>query len=136
MVKNEDGSKGKKEVKPETQPTSPPLPLPTPTPTPAPQPGIMAILSVVFGALGFISNGLFGVVGLILGVVELNNIKKDTSPESGKTLAIVGIVLGAFNLIMLVIVIVLAVFFGASFCGCGLCSAWLSALSEGAKSVR
>lgn len=59
----------------------------------------MAITSVVCGAMGFIIPVIPSLLGIILGIIELNKTK---DPKvGGKGLAITGISLGAVSLVML-----------------------------------
>ena len=61
----------------------------------------MAIASLVASLIGFIPFCFFGIgsiIGIVLGVVALNQIK--STHEGGRGLAIAGIVVGAVSLLL------------------------------------
>ncbi len=58
----------------------------------------MAILALIFGFL-------FGILGIIFGIIALSQIKKDPS-QKGKGLAIAGIIIGAFGGLFVTLVII------------------------------
>ncbi len=69
----------------------------------------MAIASLVLGLVGIIPFlGLMGIVGLILGIVALNQIKSSWGRQKGHGLAVAGIVLGAIGTAGLVLSPILA----------------------------
>jgi hypothetical protein len=96
----------------EAQPgTSPPTPEPPPVsggsansdyePFPAPrQISGMAFASVVFGLCGFLTCGLSAVVGLILGIVSLGQIRSSNGRVPGQGMAIAGIAVSAGMLVL------------------------------------
>jgi prepilin-type processing-associated H-X9-DG protein len=61
----------------------------------------LAVTSLVLGVLGIFSCGATALVGLILGIIGLNKIKKSQGQLSGSGLAIAGIVVSAIFLLML-----------------------------------
>lgn len=61
----------------------------------------LAITALILGILSFCCCGLFaGIPAIIVGWIENNNIKAGKSSESGKWMAIVGIVLGLLSLLL------------------------------------
>jgi prepilin-type processing-associated H-X9-DG protein len=83
-----------------------PSPLPT-TPVEVKTSG-MAITSLVLGVLGFC--GITAVVGLILGIVALVKINRSGGRLSGKGLAIGGICVSGFMLLLMVFMLVSSLF--------------------------
>lgn len=66
--------------------------------------GIVGVLGACCcGVLGSIGGSLFGVTALIMGVIELGNIKKGISSERGKGLVITGMSLGGLTLLVAVL---------------------------------
>lgn len=60
----------------------------------------LAITALILGILSFCCCGLFaGIPAIVVGWIENNNIKAGKSPESGKWMAIVGIILGLWSLL-------------------------------------
>lgn len=72
-----------------------------------PRPGTsgMAVAAFVLGLLGIV--GVSAILGIIFGIVALNDIRR--APQGGKGLAIAGIVLGSAWLALTVILIVIIV---------------------------
>jgi len=70
--------------------------------------GILSLLISVWG--GFV----LGIVGIILGAIALKKIKEDPS-QTGRGMAIAGIVLGVISIVVMVLVVSVfgALFFGA-----------------------
>lgn len=65
---------------------------------PAPEKaGGTAIASLVLSVLGVFC-GITAIIGIILGAVELNKIKRGESSQKGRGLAIAGVVIGAIVL--------------------------------------
>ncbi len=62
-----------------------------------------AIASLVCGLVGFITCGLAGLVGLILGIVSLGQIRQRPAELQGKGLAIAGIVVSSASLLSIVV---------------------------------
>lgn len=76
-------------------------PEPTPVPAavaPATKTNTLAIVALVLGILGF------NIITVIIGHISLNQIKK--TGESGKPLAIIGLVLGYIGIIAIAIFII------------------------------
>ena len=71
-----------------------------------PKTNTLAIVTLIAGILGF------NLIAVILGHIALSQIKK--SNEGGRTLAIVGLVLGYIGLVALIIFIIVAVGFAAA----------------------
>lgn len=69
-----------------------------PPPPIAPRRGL-AIWSLVLGCLGFFSLGLFGLVGVVLGIVVLIRTARDPAVYGGRGLAIAGIAAGVTSLL-------------------------------------
>ena len=69
----------------------------------------MAILSLVFGCLFFIPvlGFLFGITAIVLGIVALNLLKKNTEYK-GSGLAIGGIVLGGISILIIPVIALLS----------------------------
>jgi len=81
----------------------------------APETNSMAVAGLVMGilsmTLGLVCCGLvFNVLGIIFSSVALSQIKKSPVPQTGRNLAIVGLVLSLLGLVFQIIIIVL---FGA-----------------------
>jgi prepilin-type processing-associated H-X9-DG protein len=84
--------------------SNPPPPFsaaPQPANVQAPQTSGMAITSLVLGILAFLTCGLTGLPGLVLGIIALSRIKKSQGRLSGNGLAIAGICTSALFLLML-----------------------------------
>lgn len=63
-----------------------------------------SLISLIVGVLSLCMGGLpLGIVSIILGWIGLNKVKQSGGLETGKELAIIGIVLGALNLVIFVI---------------------------------
>jgi hypothetical protein len=78
----------------------PPPPLPPSEPfTVRPRVSALAVVSLVLGVLGFVTVGLTGVVGLILGIVALSQIRRQAGQLTGRSLAIAGIAVSAVTLL-------------------------------------
>ncbi|MCG9479144.1 MAG: DUF4190 domain-containing protein [Actinomycetia bacterium] len=64
------------------------------------KPGVMAIVSLILGIVAVLCcwipflNFILGIAAIVLGILELKNIKKKSTSDKGKVMAIVGIVLG------------------------------------------
>lgn len=97
-----------------SQPATPALrPSPQqvrPAPTGKPTSGLaIASLAVSLISLGFCA-GILSPVGLILGIVAMQKIKQAPEEIWGRGLAIAGIALGVFGILLLAVLIVVAVF--------------------------
>ncbi len=64
----------------------------------------LAVASLVLGVLGFVSAGLLGLVGLIMGIIAAISTSKNPQLK-GKGLAIAGAVLGGVSLLMVPLMI-------------------------------
>jgi hypothetical protein len=59
----------------------------------------LAIASLVCGCLGFPMMGLFGIPGLVLGIMALQSIKASDGKIGGRDLAVLGIVLSSASIL-------------------------------------
>ena len=69
----------------------------------------LAIASMVLGIAGWAlcaGGGLFSIAGLILGIVALNQIRKNHA-QKGREMAIAGIILNALSLFVMIVVFIL-----------------------------
>jgi len=83
----------------------PPFPSPAVRP-PSPSPGGVAIAVFVMGILSFMMCGpCTGIPALIVGLIELRNIRDRRSPDEGKAFAMAGAILGAANTGMAILVL-------------------------------
>jgi uncharacterized membrane protein YjgN (DUF898 family) len=76
-----------------------------------------AIIALVLGILAFIGCGLLaGIPAWIVGKKELNAINAGRSPESGKTMAMIGMWLGIISVVLgilaIIVIILYAIFVG------------------------
>lgn len=62
----------------------------------------LAIASLVLGILGFFSCGLTALVGLILGIVALGQVKKSNGTLTGQGIALAGTIISAIFLLFMV----------------------------------
>ena len=88
------------------QPPGPPgqgTPVVTPVYAQGPKPKTsgMAIASLVLGIAGAISCGITSIVGLILGIVSLGQIKRSVGQLTGQGLAIAGIIVSSLSLLLI-----------------------------------
>lgn len=74
-------------------------------------PSGLSIAALVTGILGPIA--VFGIVPIILGVIDLNKIKNGTASPGGKGFDIAGIVLGGLTFIGWIIAIIFLIIFGS-----------------------
>jgi len=74
--------------------------LPPPAPVPARTSGL-AIASLILGPCGILSCGISSLVGIILGIVSLTQISKSQGRLKGQGLAIAGIIVSAFFILMM-----------------------------------
>lgn len=72
-------------------------------------PGGLAIASLVLSIASFIFC-ITAVPGMVLGFVELNNIKKGESPEEGRVLALIGAIIGAVITAIMAIGLIIFIF--------------------------
>jgi len=61
----------------------------------------LAVASLVLGIIGFATCGLLSIVGLILGIVSMGQIKKSRGAESGHGLALAGTIVSGVSLLLL-----------------------------------
>jgi prepilin-type processing-associated H-X9-DG protein len=61
----------------------------------------LAIASLILGLLGFVTVGVASLPGLVLGIVALIKVRKDPSRLAGSGLAIAGICVSGFTLLLL-----------------------------------
>jgi hypothetical protein len=86
-----------------------PLPPPVPAPRPPGKTSGMAIASLVMGCIGFITCGLTGFIGVILGIIGLRQVKRSGGTLQGEGLAIAGICTSAVSFFMIGLLAALAV---------------------------
>ena len=105
--------------------SEPPPPLPPITPPLAPppvydaraySPSGLSIAAFVLGLLSFVGCGpCFGLPALVVGLMELQNIKNNISSREGRAFALTGAILGGISIALLILVVgfyvVLIVFF-------------------------
>ncbi len=76
--------------------------------------GVFGIISLILGILSILCcwfpffNLVFSVSAVVLGIIELKNIKRGVSSSNGKVMAIIGIILG--SIIMLLFLISISIF--------------------------
>jgi prepilin-type processing-associated H-X9-DG protein len=91
--------------------------VPEMTAPPPPQPKTcgLAIASLICGIVGFCTLGLSALVGLVLGIVAILKIKKSLGQIKGMGLAIAGVVVSGFVIVLIpvMIAILLPAVFGA-----------------------
>src|SRR3954447_26148954 len=68
----------------------------------------LAIVSLVTGILGAIFCFIVAIVGIVLRIVALNQIKNSTGMQSGRGLAIAGIVVGSLGIVVVILLIAFA----------------------------
>src|SRR5665811_1156442 len=72
-------------------------------------PGGLAIASLVLSISSFMFC-ITAVPGMVLGFIELNNIKKGEAPEEGRVLALVGAIIGAVITAIMAIGLIIFIF--------------------------
>jgi len=77
---------------------APPPPAPAPVATRRPMVSASAVLSLIFGIIGF-GFPILSIVAVILGHVSLGTIKRSQGRTSGRGLAIAGLILGYLSII-------------------------------------
>src|SRR4051794_13858906 len=68
----------------------------------------LAIASLVTSIVGAIFCFVIAIVGLVLGIVALNQIKNSNGMQTGRGLAIAGIVIGALGIVVVALLIAFA----------------------------
>jgi hypothetical protein len=71
------------------------------------KPGGMALASMILSLLGLFCT-ITAIAGLVLGIIELNRIKRGESPESGKGMSIAGIIIGSLVVAVALILLIVA----------------------------
>jgi len=102
--------------------TQPPPPPPPPPSYAAPQPGYqygtgapagatngMAVASLVLGILTIVTCGIGSILAVIFGYVGKGQIDRSGGTQSGRGLAIAGIVLGWVGIGIIIVIILLAI---------------------------
>lgn len=75
---------------------APPPSVPPPVPVPSASPSAYAIAAFVLGIVSF-SMCCAGIPALVLGLIELRNIRNRISPVEGKPFALIGAILGGVS---------------------------------------
>lgn len=70
-----------------------------------PQTNTMAMLSLIISCVGIFTGGLLAIVGVILGHIGLNQIKK--TGESGRGLGLAGLIIGYIQVAVIAIIVLL-----------------------------
>ncbi len=91
---------------------------------PAKTNNVLAIVSLIVGIVGLLSSccvlasnyisicsGLLGVVAIILGAIGVNQINKSGETQTGKGLAIAGIILGALSILLPICLVIINIIF-------------------------
>jgi len=91
------------QIPPSTPAYTPSYPLSQPAHS---QTSVAAILSLVFGILGPCCVGITGILGFILGIVALRQIRRGEGKLTGKGLAIAGVVISGLTMLILPVVMV------------------------------
>ncbi len=71
-----------------------------------------AIAALVLGILGFCSGSITGILGVIFGIVALNQIKNSVEPMGGRGMAIAGIITGGISLAIYIIYFIFMLIIG------------------------
>jgi len=61
----------------------------------------LAIASLILGVLGFLSCGATALIGLILGIVSMNQVRKSNSAQGGGGIALAGTIVSAVSLLFI-----------------------------------
>ncbi len=81
-------------------------PVISPTQKVSTSPSASAIIAFVLGILAFITCGpCTGIPALIIGLIELRNIRNNASSPEGKPFALVGAILGGVNFALMIFAI-------------------------------
>jgi prepilin-type processing-associated H-X9-DG protein len=75
---------------------------PPPVSAPPQKTNGLAIASLVLGILGFISCGVTALIGLILGIVSMNQVRKSNGTQGGGGIALAGTVVSAVFLLFII----------------------------------
>lgn len=71
--------------------------------------GVLGIISLVLGILSILCcwlpffNFVFGIMAIVLGAIELKNIKRGVTGSNGRVMAIIGIALGSIIILFFII---------------------------------
>lgn len=72
--------------------------------------GSLAIISLVSSIMSFIFCPLIGgIIGIITGSLELQNIKKGITSENSRVMALIGLWLGILNVTLILVVFILII---------------------------
>lgn len=83
-----------------------PPPLQPPIQPSSSSPSASAIIAFVFGIMAFVMCGpCTGIPALIIGLIELRNIKNNVSSVEGRPFALVGAILGGVNIAYMILAI-------------------------------
>jgi hypothetical protein len=95
-------------------------PLSLSSATLAPRPtSTLAIVSLAAGVAAYVFIPIIGaVIAVITGHMAIREIDRSGGRLEGRTLAVIGLVLGYIHLAIDVLVLLLFVFFGVAWCGC------------------
>jgi prepilin-type processing-associated H-X9-DG protein len=80
-------------------------------PIPAPQPKTsgLAIASLICGIAGFCTLGVGALVGLILGIIAILDIKKSLGQIRGMGVAVAGVIISGFILLMIPVIVMILI---------------------------
>jgi len=84
---------------------SSPPPEPAALPGAAPKTSAMAVTSLVLGILGFFTCGITALVGLILGIIAMINVKNSGGRLGGKGIALAGVIVSGVFLFLIPLLI-------------------------------
>jgi hypothetical protein len=91
---------------------TPPYAGPQPVPPVCGSPSTTAIIAFVLGILSFVVCGpCAGIPALIIGLIELRNIRAMTAPPEGRAFAMAGAIMGGINAALMVILLLVYAFF-------------------------
>lgn len=89
----------------ELPPPLPPMPPPVYDPR-AYSPSGLSIAAFVLGLLAFVGCGpCFGPPALVIGLMELQNIKNQVSSQQGRAFALIGAILGGVSLAFVILIV-------------------------------
>ena len=82
---------------------TPPPPPPPPPSAPAEKASSRALMSLIFGIVGFLCCSIFGPFAWMMGSKEKKAIAEGSSPKAGETMAQVGFILGIIDTAILIL---------------------------------